>query len=70
MKLGSMMYQGVVVVLVLVLHSAKGEAECAIFKPVSCLYGDVEISKKHCHPSPCNFDLKMVRCGLILSDAF
>ena len=59
MNLGSIVYTGVVVVLV--LQAAKAEAECALFKPVSCLYGDVEISKKQCHPSPCNFELKNVR---------
>ena len=61
MKIGSTVYIGIVVVLLLVLQAAKAEAECVVFKPVSCLFGDVEISKKQCHPSPCNFELKNVR---------
>ena len=35
-----------------------GVEQCASYTPMTCLFGDVDIRKSHCHPSPCNFDLR------------
>lgn len=32
--------------------------QCVQYAPLTCLFGDVDIRKGHCHPAPCHFDIR------------
>lgn len=32
--------------------------QCAQYVPLTCLFGDVDIRKGHCHPAKCDFDIR------------
>lgn len=48
-------------IMIVAALSAETKAEqCVSYTPSTCLFGDVDIRKRHCHPSPCDFDIKVV----------
>ena len=32
--------------------------QCVQYVPLTCLFGDVDIRKGHCHPAKCDFDIR------------
>jgi hypothetical protein len=51
----------ILLVLAVVAEKVAGTStsqQCVRYEPLTCLFGDVDIRKGHCHPAKCDFDIR------------